>query len=159
MSEHENVTMLPSPVFGMPKWDMPNFEMPKMEVPSAFREIAEKSLAQAKEQYEKIKAAAEEATDVLEDTYTTASKGYAGYGLKLIETARANTNASFDLMASLMTAKSVAEVVELSSGFMRKQFESMTAQSKELAEEAQKVVAETAEPIKASVSNVFKKVA
>ena len=36
-----------------------------------------------------MKAAAEEATDVLEDTYATASKGASDYGLKVIENARA----------------------------------------------------------------------
>ena len=47
-----------------------------------------------------MKSAAEEATDVLEDTYATATKGAADYGLKLIETARANTNAAFDFSPS-----------------------------------------------------------
>jgi len=61
--------------FEMPKFELPNFEIPKMEIPAAFREIAEKSVSQAKETYEKMKSAAEEATDVLEDTYAAATKG------------------------------------------------------------------------------------
>jgi hypothetical protein len=52
--------------FEMPKFELPNFEIPKMEIPAAFRELAEKSVSQAKETYEKMKSAAEEATDVLE---------------------------------------------------------------------------------------------
>src|SRR5215471_5051992 len=52
------------PKFEMPKFELPNFEMPKMEIPAAFREIAEKSVSQAKETYEKMKSAAEEATDM-----------------------------------------------------------------------------------------------
>ena len=48
------------PKFEMPKFEMPSFEMPKMEVPAAFRELAEKSVAQAKEGYEKMKTAAED---------------------------------------------------------------------------------------------------
>ena len=82
--------------FELPKFELPNFEIPKMEIPAAFREIAEKSVSQAKENYEKMKSAAEEATDVLEDTYATATKGASEYGLKCIEAARANTNATFD---------------------------------------------------------------
>src|SRR4051794_3431539 len=50
------------------KFEMPKFDMPKMEVPAAFREIAEKSVSTAKENYEKLKVAAEEATNVLEET-------------------------------------------------------------------------------------------
>ena len=147
------------PKFEMPKFDMPKFEMPKFEVPPVFREFAEKGIAQAKENYEKCKSAAEQATDVLEDTYSTASKGCASYGLKVIETTRANTDAAFDLMCELMGAKSYAEVVELTSAFMRKQFDAMIAQTKELSEHAQKVATDTVEPIKESISSTFNKAA
>ena len=82
--------------FEMPKFEMPKFEIPKVEMPAAFREFAERGVAQAKDTYEKMKAAAEEATDVLETTYSTASKGASDYGMKVIETARINTNAAFD---------------------------------------------------------------
>ena len=56
-----------------------------MEVPAAFREFAEKSVTQAKDNWEKMKAATEEASDLIEDSYATASKGAADYGLKVIE--------------------------------------------------------------------------
>jgi phasin len=144
------------PKFEMPKFEMPKFEMPTMEVPPAFRELAEKGVAQAKENYEKVKSATEQATDVLEETYATASKGCSAYGLKVIETARANTNAAFDLYGELLSAKSYSEVVELSTGFMRSQFETVTAQAKELSEHAQKVATETAEPIKESLASFGK---
>src|SRR3954447_11466145 len=140
------------PLFEMPKFEIPNFEMPKMEVPAAFREFAEKGATQAKENYEKMKAAAEEATDVLEDTYATATKGAADYGLKLIEAARVNTNAAFDFYTELMTVKSFSEMVELSTGHARKQFEAVTGQTKELTALAQKVTSETTEPLKDSVT-------
>jgi len=145
-------------VFELPKLDIPSFEMPKVEVPAAFREIAGKSVSQAKEGYEKMKSAAEDATNVLEDTYATATKGAADYGAKLIETARVNTNAAFDFYTELMTVKSFSEFVELSTGHARKQFEAATSQTKELTALAQKVTTETTEPIKNSVTKAFKKV-
>jgi phasin len=145
--------------FEFPKFGIPNFEMPKMEVPAAFREFAEKGVSQAKEHYEKMKTAAEEATDLLEGTYATASKGASEYGMKVIEAARINTNSSFDFASELMNAKSFSDFVELSTAHARKQFETLTAQSKELAALAQKVATETAEPIKESVTKTFKKVA
>ncbi len=146
------------PKFEMPKFELPNFEIPKMEIPAAFREIAEKSVSQAKENYEKMKSAAEEATDLLEDTYATATKGVSDYGLKVIEAARENTNAAFDYATQLMTVKSLSEVVELSTAHSRKQFETLTAQSKDLAAIAQKVASDTAEPMKESFGKAFKKV-
>ena len=143
----------------LPKFEMPRFEMPKFEVPTAFREFAEKGIAQARENYEKAKTAAEEATDVFEDTYSTATKGCASYGLKLIETTRANSDAAFDLMSDVMNAKSYSEVVELYSAFLRKQFDTFVSQAKELSEHAQKVATETAEPIKGAFNSAMSKAA
>ena len=109
--------------FAIPKFEIPRFDMPKMEIPETFREFAEKGASQAKENYKKMKAAAEEATDALEETYAIATKGAADYGLKLIEAARTNTNAAFNFYGELMAVKSMAEVVELSTAHARKQFD------------------------------------
>jgi phasin len=144
--------------FEMPKFEMPKFDMPKVEMPAAFREFAERGVAQAKDTYEKMKAVAEEATDVLETTYTTASKGASDYGLKVIESARVNTNAAFDYAGELFAAKTFSEVIEVSSTHARKQFEALTRQSKELSALAQKVATETAEPIKSGMNKAFTKV-
>jgi phasin len=145
--------------FDMPKFEFPKFDIPKLEVPAAFRDLAEKSIAQAKTGYEKMKTAAEETTTVLEDTYAKASKGTTEYNLKLIEAARVNTNAAFDFATELFNAKSLSDVVELSTAHLRKQVEAMTAQTKELTSLAQKVATETAEPIKEGVGKVFKQAA
>ena len=163
-----DTTMKPKPakaaapvvaLFEMPKFDIPKFDMPKMEVPAAFREFAEKGVAQSKEAYEKMKATAEENTEMLETVYSTASKGATEYGLKVIESARANTNTAFDFFESLFGVKSPSEVVELSTAHARSQFETLSGQSKELAALAQKVATDTAEPIKTGVSKAMKKVA
>lgn len=130
-----------------------------IEAPAAFREFAEKGLSQAKDHYEKMKSAAEEASTLLEDTYASATKGAADYGLKLIEVARANSNAAFDFAGELLAAKTLSEVVELSTAHARKQFEALSAQSRELAALAQKVAAEAAEPIKDGMTRAVKKVA
>jgi phasin len=143
--------------FDTPKFDLPKFDVPKLEVPAAFRELAEKGVSQAKENYEKMKAAAEQTTDLLEETYATASKGAADYGLKLIEAARHNTNAAFDFYSDLIGVKSFSEAIELSTAHARKQFEAVTAQTKDLAALATKVATETTEPIKNGVSNAFRK--
>ena len=152
-------TKPPAVAFEMPKFEMPKFDIPNVEMPAAFREFAERGVAQAKDTYEKMKAAAEEATDVLETTYSTATKGASDYGLKVIEAARVNTNAAFDFAGELMAAKTLSEMVELSSTHARKQFEALTQQSKELSALAQKVATETAETIKSGVSKALSKVA
>ena len=141
------------------KFEIPKFEIPNVEMPAAFREFAEKGLAQARSNYEKFKSVAEEATDVLEDTYANASKGACDYGLKVIENARANSNAAFDLFGQILGAKSYAEVVELSTSFARSQFEAGIVQAKELAACAQKAATDTVEPIKEGFNSAVRKAA
>ena len=145
--------------FEAPRFDMPKFDMPKMEVPAAFRELAEKGVAQAKENYERMKAAAEDTSNVLETTYATVSKGSADYGLKMLEITRLNTNSAFDFAEELFGVKSFSEVVELTATHARKQFETFSAQAKEVTELAQKVATDSAEPMKSGFNKAMKKVA
>src|SRR5258708_7362453 len=113
--------------FEMPKFEMPKFDIPKVEMPAAFREFAERGVAQAKDTYEKMKAAAEEATDVLETTYSPAAKGTADYGLKVIGAATVNTNEGFEYAGELITAKTPSAGIWLSSAHPRNQFQTLTA--------------------------------
>jgi phasin len=138
---------------------MPPFAaFPGVEAPAAFRDMAEKSLSHAKDSYEKMKSAAEEATGVLEDTYASATKGATDYSRKVIELTRVNANAAFDFAGQLLAAKTFAEVVELTTAHARKQFETLSEQSKELATLAQKVATEAAEPLKEGMTKAAKKV-
>lgn len=139
-----------------PKFELPKFDLPKVEMPEAFRDMAEKGVQQAKDTYARVKSAAEEATDLAEDTYATATKGAAEFNLKALEAMRINMNAAFDYTRAFLGAKTAAEAVELSTSHLRKQFEALAAQSKDLSALAQKVATETAEPIKAGVSKSFK---
>jgi phasin len=129
-----------------------------IEAPAAFREFAEKGISQAKDNYEKLKSVAEEASGVIETACSSATKGATDYGLKLIDSARTNTNATFDYFAELVTAKSPSEVVELSTTHARKHFEAFTTQMHELTELAQKVMTGTTEPLRDGVTRMVKKV-
>ena len=128
--------------FGLPNAEMPKFDPPRMEVPAAFREFAEKGVAQAKDNYEKVQAAAEEMASILEQTYSTAAKGVADYNFKLVEMARTNSNAVFQFACGLGGMKSLAEMVALSTEQARKQFDLVTAQNKELWAIAERMASE-----------------
>jgi phasin len=98
------------------------------------RETVEKADTQVKNTCEKAKVAAEQATDLLRDTYATAAKGATDYNLKIIEFALANTDSTFDYAQELMEAKHPAELVVVSIAHTRKWFATMIAQTKELTE-------------------------
>ena len=88
--------------------------------------------------------------------FTTASKGASEYSAKLMEMMKANTTSTLDFAQELLGIKSPSDAIELWSAHARKQFETFTAQSKELAELSQKVATETVEPIKANASKLFR---
>ena len=129
--------------------------IPKTDAPQAFREMAEKGTTQAKETYEKINAATTEAADLIKNSYSTAVKGMQDYNNKIIEFTHANTNAAFDFVQRMSGVKSPSEFLELWTEHARKQVETLTEQSKQLAALAQKVTRTTAEPLKTGVSNPF----
>lgn len=141
--------------FGLLGQEIPKFDLPNMEMPEAFREMTEKGVAHAKDTYEKAKAAAEQATNLLKNTYTIAAKSSTDYNLKVLEIARTNTSSAFDYAQKLLGVKSPAEFVELSTAHARKQCEAITAQTKELAALAQKVTTEIAEPLKTGATKAF----
>jgi len=132
------------------------FAMPTVEVPQAMREFAEKGVAQAKDAYEKMKSAAEEATDVLEDTYETTRKGVLELHMKALDTAKVNTDATFSFVKEILSAKSLAEAIELQTAFARKQFEALSTQAKEFQELATKFATDSGAPMKEAITKAVK---
>jgi phasin len=126
------------------------------EVPESMRAFAEKGVSQARDSYAKFKDAAESQNSTIEAVFTSASKGASAYSAKLMEFMKANTTATLDFAQELLGVKSPSEALELYTSHTRKQFETLSAQAKELAEIVQKVATETAEPIKASASKFYK---
>jgi phasin len=126
------------------------------EVPEHMRAFAEKGVSQARDNYAKFKDAAETHNGTIEAVFTIASKGASEYSAKLMEIMKANTTANLDFAQELFGVKSPSEAMELLTSHTRKQFEAVSSQAKELAQLGQKVASETAEPIKANASKLFK---
>ena len=124
------------------------------EVPEQVRAFAEKGVSQARDNYAKFKDAAESHNGTMEAVFSTFSKGASAYSAKVMEMLKASATANLDFAQELVGVKSPSEALTLWTSHARKQFETFTAQAKELAELAQKVATETAEPIKASVSKL-----
>ena len=128
-------------------FDVFTFSVPSVEIPSSFREFAEKSVAQARDAYAKLKTAAEDATDLVESTVEAAREGAFALSVKALDAAKTNSDASFALARELFGARTLSEVIELQSAFARRLFESTTAQIKEFQELAEKVVTDTTKPV------------
>jgi phasin len=126
------------------------------EVPEQMRAFAEKGVSQARDNYAKFKDAAESHNGTMEAVFTCANKGAGEYSAKVMEYVKANTTSALDFAQELLSVKSPSEAMELWTTHARKQFETFTAQAKELNELTQRVATETVEPIKANASKFYK---
>jgi phasin len=132
---------------------------PATEASGAVRQVANQGAAFAKDVSERSKVTAEEITNLLGQTYSTAAKGAADFNRQWIEMVRANTNATLDFVHQLVGVKSPSEFLELSSAHARKQFETFAAQTQHLMGLAQKVTTDAVAPLQASAKGVLTKAA
>jgi len=126
-------------------------------LPGVFGVLAEKGIARAQANCEKIKIASEQISESLRETYSANSEGATSYGLKVIEISNANTAAAMDFFVHLLDSKSVTDVINLSAEQARKTFVATSAQNRELWELAQKLATEASEPVRKRVASVFQK--
>jgi len=133
-----------------------SFPTPNYEVPTAVREFAEKSVSQVRDAYDKIKTAADEATALVGETFETAREGTFAIGLKAVDAAKSNSDASFAFARELMGAKTVSDVMELQSSFARSRFDAFQSQFKEFQTMTEKLVSATTKPVSAKVEKTFK---
>ncbi|MCF3642956.1 phasin [Rhizobium sp. TRM95111] len=122
----------------------------------SFRDFAEKGAAQTKDAYAKMKEAAEDATKTVEATLESAQAGTVELGLKAIDALRTNAENSLSHMEALLGVKSVAELFELQTAFLRKQAEVTVEQAKSMQEATKKVAEKVAAPSKSAAEKAMK---
>jgi phasin len=127
-------------------------------VPESVRALAEKTVMQTREAYERAKDTLEEAVDAMERSFDAAGQGAAAFNRKIIEITQRNLNSSFDLAKKLAAAKNLTEIVELQSAYVRQQFDALASQAGEIRALSSKIAADTTEPIKAQVTRSMDKV-
>src|ERR1700730_17874512 len=99
--------------------------------------------------------AAPETIDLVKGGYSAAVKGAQDYNNKLLEFAQTNTNTAFEFAQRLLSVKSPAEFIELSTERAQNQFATLTEQTKELATLVQRVTLATPGPLKADAAKAF----
>jgi phasin len=129
---------------------------PILAMREAFRQALEKSLADSRAAFARAKTAADETAGALEISASTASKGVLDFNVKALEALRANAEANFDFLKAVIGAKSISEAAALQTDHARVQAEKLAAQARDFAALAQKIAAESAEPLKAQVAKSLK---
>lgn len=132
------------------------FPTQAFDVPAAFRDLAEKSVTSARDTYAKLKSATDDATGLVEETFETAREGAFALGVKTLDAAKTNSDASFAFARDLFGARTVSEVIELQSSFARKQFDAFSEQFKEFQALGEKYVTEATKPVTEKVEKTMK---
>ena len=125
----------------------------------AVRQLAEKSVDQTREAYERSKSALEAAVDPVARSFDALGKGAAALNRKIIEIAQENVSSGFDLAKSLATAETLAEMVELPATYWRKQLNALSAQAEEVRTLSTKVAADMVAPINAHLTRSIEQLA
>ncbi len=121
-------------------------------VPESVRALAEKTVTQTREAYERGKDSLEDSIGAMERSLDAAGQGATAFNRKVVELAQRNLTSGFDLAKNLAAAKNLAEIVELQSAFIRDQFEVFASQAGEIRTLTTKIAADTTEPLKDQVT-------
>lgn len=113
----------------------------KPAIPEGVRALAEKTVAQTRQVYDRSSDAIDASVATFEKTFDAASQNAAAFNRKIIDISRRNLNSVFDLATSLAGAKDLADIVELQRAHWQKQFGKLTSQAEEVRALATKVAA------------------
>jgi phasin len=120
------------------------------------KQFVDKSAKMVREDLEEGIAAAEWSARGVEQGYAAAAESIRDFNVRLIEMAHANAAATLEFAQQISTAKGPSAAIELWSSQARKQFETLSEQSKELTALAQKIATSSAEPITRSFGQALK---
>jgi hypothetical protein len=109
------------------------------DVMQTFRATTEAGLASAKEALDKMNVVTAEQMLLIRDNSSTAFEGAQDYNTKVMEFAHANSKASLDFAKRLAGVTTPLDFIEFSAEHSRKQFETLTDQTKILVALAQEV--------------------
>jgi phasin len=119
---------------------------PEFEIPTTVREIAGKSVEQAKDAYGRFAEAARQAQDMVSKSTEVFASGAKEMNEKVLSFAEQNTRAGFEVASRLAQARDVKEALEIQTQFARTQMEAYAQQAQEISR-IMAVSAQKAQPV------------
>jgi phasin len=120
-------------------------------IPEGVRSLAEKTVSQTRQVYDRSSDALDAAVATFEKTFDAAGQNAAAFNRKIIDISRRNLDSVFDLATSLAGAKDLVDIVELQRAHWQKQFGALKSQAEEVCALATKVAAAAGEPLNEQV--------
>ncbi len=106
---------------------------PDLEIPSSFREIATRSVEQAKDAYIRFVDATRQTQDMVSKSTEVFTSGAKEMNEKVLGFAETNAKANLDVASRIAQARDMKEIFEIQSQFARTQMETYAQQAQELA--------------------------
>jgi len=110
-------------------WPERSMAKSPFEVPNEMRDLAERSVDQARKAFEGFVAVAQKTAGAMEGATTSAQTSAKSVTLQMLGFAEQNVNAAFDLAERLVQAKDAQEAFALQAAFIQKQFEALKSQA------------------------------
>lgn len=108
----------------------------RFEIPEQMRDLADKSVGQARKAFEQFLDATQKAMATAEGSAKTIGEGAADISRQSLAFVEENIAASFDLAERLVQARTAEEIAALQQEFVRRQMKTLTEQGKQLSEMA-----------------------
>jgi len=124
------------------------------DMPRVFRDVTEQGVAEVKQNFEKMTAAATDATEHAKTLHATALTGIQDYTTKVLEFTNVNMTSAMEQAKRLVSVKSPTEYFQLTSDYMKTQMQILSKQAQELAAIAQKMATSTTETMKSGLHKV-----
>ncbi len=118
----------------------------RFEIPKDMRSMAEASLNQARADFEKFLAGAQQTAGTIEERGATVRAGAKDIGAKAIFYAEKNVQASLDYAQSLSQAKDLTEIIKLHSEYVQAQMRSLAEQASEMGQIVSRAAIDAAKP-------------
>jgi phasin len=120
--------------------------MSKFGIPLEVRQLAEKSVDEARKAFDNFLAAAQQATTSLGGQAAAAHAGSMELHDKVRTFAERNVATCFEFAQKFVHAKNVQEVMQIQAELLKTQLQAITEQTAEIAGAAAKTVAELTKP-------------
>ena len=108
------------------------------EIPTAMRDLAERSVAQARKVFEDFIGAVHKTAGSVDSAAIPGFSGAKDVSLKAVSFAEINVHAAFDLAEKLVHAKDLQEVLSIQSEYVKAQMATIQSQTRELGEVVRK---------------------
>jgi phasin len=119
------------------------------------RKFADRAAQTGRETFAKSRAAAEQSVRGAQESFSAVAEAIRDFNVRLMEMAQHNTIAALDFAREMSTAKGPADAAALWSSHAKRQFETLTEQTKELTALAQRVATSSANPIARNFGRTF----